>query len=398
MTHFQWRAQNHEGHICQGECEAQTERDVRQQLREKNLQPLAISIKHRTVRAKTPHLPAAERVLLMRQLATLIGAAVPLEQALTALVEQCEQPASRALLIKIKLSITEGVSLADALAQFPRAFPPLYTTLVAAGEASGHLHDVLQKLADYSENSQRIQRKLIQSMVYPLLLLLVAVVVVTLLLTTVVPQVVEQFVYMRQQLPLSTRLLMALSEWVKIMLLPLLITSLLAAAVIRQALQAPARRLRFHHWLLRLPLLGNIIKGLALARYSQTLSILVLSAVPLLDSMKISSRVVGNLALHQQLLAAADRVREGESLSAALQALRLLSPMMRHMIASGEESGELDIMLKRAADTQEQQFLSSLTLALSLFEPLLVVTMAGVVLFIIVAILQPLLQLNTLIG
>ncbi|WP_168393370.1 type II secretion system F family protein, partial [Erwinia amylovora] len=291
-----------------------------------------------------------------------------------------------------------GASLADAVGLYPATFPPLYQAMIAAGEASGKLDNVLEQLADYSEKTQQIKGKLTQSMIYPLLLTLVAISVITILLTAVVPSVVEQFVHMKQALPLSTRLLMSISEITRAIGLPVLLVILLAGFCARIMLRRPAQQLRWHQAKLRLPLIGRIVLNLNLARYARTLSILTNSAVPLLEGMHISATVLTNLFIRQQLQLAAERVREGTTLTLALEQTRLLSPMMGHMIASGESSGELDSMLTKAADIQDSAFLSQMTLAVSLFEPLLVVVMAGVVLFIVLAILQPILQLNSLIG
>ncbi|BEO41539.1 type II secretion system protein GspF [Serratia marcescens] len=399
MNRYRYRANDAQGKTLRGEIEADSPRAARRQLRERQLQVQAMAPAAAAFRLRrTPGgaLSGRDLVLLTRQLATLIGAALPLEEALHALAQQCEKPAQARLIQQVRGKVLEGASLAEALGGYPRSFSPLFRAMIAAGEASGHLAPVLTRLADHSEQTQQLKSKLTQALIYPLTLTLVAIGVIAILLTAVVPKVVEQFTHMQQTLPLSTRLLMSGSDALRSYGPWALLLIALTALALRRTLRRPAYRLRWHRQLLRLPVIGRIALGLNVARYARTLSILNASAVPLLEAMHISAAVLTNDHARQQLQWAAGRVSEGCSLTAALEQTRLLSPMMRHMIASGENSGELDDMLRRAADIQDQAFVSQMTLALGLFEPLLVVSMAGVVLFIILAILQPILQLNSL--
>lgn len=395
---FRYQAVNRQGQRVRGELEADTAQLARQRLREQQLQPLQLRVQRAGLSLKRSTLSAGERVLLIRQLATLVAAALPLEQALLALENQTTRPAGRAMLHTLRQKVLEGATLAYAVALYPAIFPPLYQAMIAAGEASGKLDSVLEQLADYSEKSAQLKGKLTQALIYPLLLTLVAIGVISVLLAAVVPTVVEQFVHMKQALPLSTRLLMALSDLVRRTGFPLLMLLLLAAGAAHLLLRQPQHRLRWHQAKLRLPIVGRIVLNLNLARYARTLSILSNSAVPLLEGMSMGATVLTNQFIRQQLEQAATQVREGSSLTLALEQTQLLSPMMRHMVASGESSGELDSMLARCADMQDSAFLSQMTLAVSLFEPLLVVVMAAVVLFIVLAILQPILQLNNLVG
>lgn len=395
---FRYQAVNRQGQRVRGELEADTAQLARQRLREQQLQPLQLRVQRAGLSLQRSTLSAGERVLLIRQLATLVAAALPLEQALLALENQTTRPAGRAMLHTLRQKVLEGATLAYAVALYPAIFPPLYQAMIAAGEASGKLDSVLEQLADYSEKSAQLKGKLTQALIYPLLLTLVAIGVISVLLAAVVPTVVEQFVHMKQALPLSTRLLMALSDLVRRTGFPLLMLLLLAAGAAHLLLRQPQHRLRWHQAKLRLPIVGRIVLNLNLARYARTLSILSNSAVPLLEGMSIGATVLSNQFIRQQLEQAATQVREGSSLTLALEQTQLLSPMMRHMVASGESSGELDSMLARCADMQDSAFLSQMTLAVSLFEPLLVVVMAAVVLFIVLAILQPILQLNNLVG
>ncbi|WP_449556070.1 type II secretion system inner membrane protein GspF [Huaxiibacter chinensis] len=394
--HFRWLAVDPQGKKQRGTLSADSERHARQQLRDRQFKPLTIAA-CRTPRSRRG-LPHRELVLMIRQLATLVSARLPLAQSLQALAAQSETPRQKQLLEALHQQVLNGSSLAEAVADYPEIFSPLYRAMIAAGEASGKLERVLEQLADYSEKTQQLKSKLLQAMLYPLLLTVVALVVVMILLTAVVPEVVSQFSHMQQDLPASTRLLMTLSELAQrwgVLTLGIVMGLVVSC---RFALRQPARRKRWHQHCLRLPVMGPVVLNLNLARYSRTLSILASSAVPLLDSMAIAAAVLSNDFVRERLQQAAERVREGVTLTQALTESALLPPMMRHMIASGEQSGELNQMLTRVADIQDQSFISKMTLALGLFEPLLIVVMAAVVLFIILAILQPLLQLNSLTG
>ncbi|HCK00068.1 MAG TPA: type II secretion system protein GspF [Serratia grimesii] len=393
MNAYRYRASDPQGKTQRGEINADSLRAARQQLRERQLQVLHIAP---TARPPRGALRPRDLALITRQLATLVGAALPLEEALHALAQQCEKPQQARLLLQVRGKVLEGASLAEAFGAFPRTFSPLFRASIAAGEASGHLAPVLTRLADHCEQTQQLKSKLTQALIYPLTLTLVAIGVIAILLAAVVPKVVEQFVHQQQALPLTTQLLMSASDTVRSYGIWALLLMLLVALFFQRWLRFPENRLRWHRRLLQLPVIGRLTLGLNIARYARTLSMLNASAVPLLEAMRISAAVLTNDHARLQLQTAAEKVREGSSLAAALEQSRLLSPMMRHMIACGENSGELGNMLGRAADIQDRAFVSQITLALGLFEPLLVVSMAGVVLFIILAILQPILQLNNL--
>ncbi|WP_447858947.1 type II secretion system inner membrane protein GspF [Enterobacter ludwigii] len=402
MKYWRYQALDPQKKLCRGKIQAENERSARMQLQQQQLIPVQLC-ETRVWMNELPSwlhqrngLTSKERVLFIRQLATLISAALPLEEALKTLIEQCEKPAQRELLSKLHHHILEGMAFSDALAGYPRIFQPLLRATVAAGEASGHLDSVLLRLADNLEQRQKVNSKLLQALLYPLILTVIAVGVVTLLLTAVVPDIVAQFVHMRQALPLSTRILMASSEALKIAAPWIGGGIALASAGIHFWLKKPAHRIRWHRLQLTLPLAGNVVRELNLARYARTLSILHTSAVPLLDAMRISADVLTNTYARQQLLQAREQVREGSTLIAALIQTGLLTPMMRNLIGSGERSGELGNMLEHTADIQENAFFSRMSLTVALFEPLLIVGMASIVLFIILAILQPILQLNTM--
>lgn len=404
MPAFSYKAMDKAGRNKNGVVEADNARQVRQQLREKQLIPLEVeAVVEKASKSSggitlfKQGISATDLALLTRQMSTLIEASLPIEEALQAVAEQSEKPRHKNMMMAVRAKVIEGHSLADAMAEFPHVFDQLYRAMVAAGEKSGHLDTVLLKLADYTENRQQIRSKVTQALIYPALMMTVAIGIVTLLLTYVVPQIVGQFDNLGQELPNITKILIAISEWVQDYLIYAVILIAIGLFTLNRLLQQPLFKKRFHRFLLKVPVLGKVTKGLNTARYASTLSILTSSAVPLLEGMRIASGVLQNVYIRDLLDDASVKVKEGASLRGSLEQTRIFPPMMMHMIASGERSGELQSMLARAAQNQDREFEAQVGIALSIMGPVLILSMAAIVFFIVIAILLPIISMNSLI-
>lgn len=405
MGAFEYVALDERGRQRKGVREADTARQIRQQLRESRWTPLEVrEVTRRGGKGEASTrfgglrgISATDLALLTRQLATLVRSALPVEEALQAVARQTEKPRIKAVLLAVRARVIEGHSLAAGLQEFPRIFPELYRATVAAGEQSGHLDVVLERLADYTERRQMLRQKMSLALFYPLLLTVMAILVTAALLAFVVPQVVQVFADIGQELPPLTLALIAISEFVQNYgLISLLgIVALLVVWLI--LLRREAVKLFAHRWLLRLPVLAKLVRGLNTARFARTFSILTGSGVPVLEGLRISAQVLANLPMRRGVIQVADRVREGASIHASLEKTGLFPPMVIHLIASGESSGNLEEMLERAAANQEREVETFTAALLGIFEPMLILAMGGLVLLIVVAILLPVFELNQLV-
>lgn len=396
MPAFEYIALNAAGKEERGIMEADTPRQVRQMLRNSELIPLEVhevAQKQKKSEAggflRGGRLSPSDLALMTRQLATLVRSGSPVEEALSAVVRQTERNAARRMFSAIRARVMEGHPLAGALNLFPSAFPPLYRATVGAGEQSGHLPEVLERLADYTENRQHNQQKIAAALAYPMVLLFVAVGVVAALLRFVVPKVVEAFATLDIKLPLLTRMLIAASDFLRDYGLTLLIGIGLFVAGIIWLLRKPAWKYRFHRLLLRLPVFGRIVRGVNTEHFARTFSILTSSGVTALDAMRISADVVVNLPMRDAVLDAAERVREGMPINKALERSGYFPAMMVYLIASGEGSGKLDEMLERAATQQERETQARMATLMSLLEPGLILMMGGIVTLIVLSIMLP---------
>jgi len=401
MALFRYQAQDARGMRQRGSLEAANARQARQMLREQGLLVLTVEVMREsrlTGLLTRDSLSLARRSLLTRQLATLLHAGMPLTEALHALVSQNRQRQVRQVLRGVQERVTEGQALAQALAHYPSAFPAVYRATVAAAERSGHLADVLDRLAEHGESQQALRQKVQLALVYPVILLVVSLLVVGFLLGHVVPDVIQAFARDQANLPGPTQWLIALSSatdrYGGIAALTLVMAFALACWTLRHA----AWRRQWHGLSLRLPFHGDFIRASEAARFVSTLAILGRSGVVLVEAMHIGAAVVGNVVLRERLLTAARELGEGATLASSLARSETLPALMLHMIASGERSGELDTMLERAADLQARQLAARISLLVSLCEPLMLLVMGGIVLFIVLAILLPILNLNQLVA
>lgn len=405
MAGYRYEALAPDGKVRRGVLESDSPRQARARLREEGMLPVEVapigtkeaSGRSRGLSLLRGRLSASALALVTRQLATLLAAGLTVEQALNALIEQAEREAERQLLAAVRGDVLGGQSLARSLSHHPGAFPEVYLTLVEAGERSGKLADVLARLADYTEEREQLRSKALLAFIYPTLVTIVAITVVTGLLVYVVPQVVQVFRNTNQVLPLLTRALIGLSDLLRGYGVFLLVA--LGAAVIgaRVALSVPRLREKWHRWLLRVPVIAPLYRGLNTARLAATLAILVGSRVPLLTALRAGAGAVSSLPMRRALDEAAARVQEGSSLSRALGASKLFPPLMVHMIASGEASGRLAEMLDRTATQQGRELERRISAFVALLEPLLILAMGGMVLVIVLAILLPIFELNQIV-
>jgi general secretion pathway protein F len=405
MGAFEYTAVDISGRERKGVLEGDTARQVRQLLRDQNLLPVNVQevsqneIKRDGARFSFRRgASAGDLAMMTRQLATLVRSGLPLEEALLAVSEQTEKPRIRSILMGVRAKVMEGHTLADGLGDFPTVFPELYRATVAAGEQSGHLDTVLERLSDYTEAREQLRSKTINAMLYPLMLFLVCISIVFLLLTFVVPKIVVQFENQKAQLPFLTTALIAISDFVRHYGWIMAIVAFGAGYGFKRWLRDPAARRRYHAFLLRIPLVGRVVRGTNTARFARTFSTLTSSSVPVLEALRIAGEVVTNLPMRDAVEGAAARVREGAPIGKSLGAPKIFPPMMIHLIASGETSGDLEQMLDRAATNQEREMDSILGAVVGLLGPLMIVVMAGFVLLIVLAMLLPIFQLNEIIG
>ncbi|NYT23201.1 type II secretion system inner membrane protein GspF [Alcaligenaceae bacterium] len=402
MPTYQYEASDATGRIERGLIDADSERNARQLLRSRGLLPLSLRGTLGSRGAgnrifKGPRISDAELGWVTRQLAGLLAAGLPLELALSATLEQTERRHTAHVLAAVRADIRAGHRLCDAMAAHPRDFPSIYCSLIDAGEQSGELAQVMERLAGYIESRGNLRSKILTAFIYPAIVTFVAIAVVVFLLSYVVPQVVTAFNQTQQALPLLTRMMLAASafvrEWGAVSALALL-TAFIGW---RWTLRQPAARLAWHGRVIRLPVLGRYVLGLNAARYASTLAILTGSGVSLLLALDAARRTLGNERMRVAADEAARQVREGSSLASALQAQKVFPPLLVHMIGSGERTGDLPAMLERAAGTLSNELERRALALTAALEPAMTLIMGGLVLVIVLAIMMPIIEINQMI-
>jgi len=400
MEAFQYQALDENGRTMTGVMQADTARLARMQLRAQGLLPSLITqvdARERAGKSWARGLSSSELSLLTRQMATLLDSSLTIEQTLNALIEESSEPLTREVLIGVKTEVTSGLSLSAALGTYEKSFPDFYCALVHGGEESGALPMVLQHLADYLDARQALQQKTSLALLYPILVTVVAIMIITGLLVYVVPQVVQVFQQSHQKLPLMTRGLIAVSDFLRgygLYLLAIIVGGTIAANI---TLRRATVRRQFDSFLLDLPWLGTLIRGINTSRFASALAILVGGGVPLLSALASGARVMTNVVMKEAVERAMERVREGTSLARALGETKVFPPLLIHMVASGEVSGKLEQMLNRSAHLETQALERRLAVFLTLLEPAMILFMGGVVLMIVLAVLMPIITMNQLV-
>jgi general secretion pathway protein F len=400
---FEYTALDAGGKERKGILEGDTPRHIRQLLREKSLLPVVVSevaqkeAKRQRSFSLVRGVSPGDLSLFTRQLATLVRAGLPLEESLLAVSQQTEKPRIQSIVLGVRSRVMEGHTLADGFADFPRVFPEIYRATVSAGEHSGHLDTILERLADYTESREQMRQKVLGALMYPIVLSVMCTMIVVGLLVFVVPKVVSVFQSTKAQLPLSTRVLIGTSDFFREWGIYLAIALIIAAVAFARWLRNPAARRRWHRLQLRIPIVGKLSRGFNTARFTRTFSILSGSSVPVLEAMRIAGEVVTNLPMRDAVTDAAARVREGAPIGRSLSVSKLFPPMTIHLISSGESSGELDSMLERSAISQERELDGLLNTMVGLLGPLLIVLMGMFVMGIVFAMLMPIFDMNNLI-
>lgn len=401
MPAFEYEALDFGGKTRRGVLSADSQRQARHELRRMNLTPLKLSAPSESQRAgllgtSEPRISASQLVVITRQLSALIGAGVPLEEALNAVAVQSQTGPTRTRLIAVRERVMEGWRFADALAEDEKSFPSLYRAVIAAGETSGDLPGVLNRLAEMLEKNRAIKNKAIASLIYPAALAVIAGCVVTALMVFVVPKIIEQFNAFGAELPFLTKIVVGLSNWIVNYGLLALLVVIIASVGFWRAMKQPKFKRAFDRLMLRVPVFGGLARAVDGARFARTLATLFSGGAPLIDSLVGAQRTISNSYIRDRLDRTVTMVAEGSSLAASIKRADALPPMLVHMVAAGERAGALAELLDKAAIQLEEEFDTASTVALRLLEPAIIVAMGGAVLIIVLSIMLPILQLNTL--
>jgi len=405
MPVFEYKGLDARGKNVGGIFDAPDPKSLRAQLRKTGVflteiveESKAKNLANREVKLGGGRIKVMDIAVMTRQLATLIHAGIPLVDSLTALVEQVDKERLKRVLSKIRERVNEGASLGDAMGDHPKVFSPLYINMIRAGESSGTLDLVLARLSDFTEHQVRLRSKVMGAMMYPLIMICVGVIIVTILFVVVVPKIMKIFDRLQATLPLPTQILIGVSNFVKnywwLMFIVIGLTIYLSVRYVR----TDSGRLKWDRFMLKVPIFGSLARMIAIARFTKTLSTLLASGVPILTALSIVKNVLGNKVLENVIDEARTSIQEGESIAAPLKRSKQFPPIVTHMIAIGEKSGELEGMLGNVANAYDSQVETKINTLTSLLEPIMIVLMGGVVGFIVFSILLPILKMNQALG
>ena len=404
MGAYNYTALDPSGKNRKGVVQADNEKTARQQLRQQGLTPIDLRYVSEASQTKVGYfnlrrtrISVAELALLTRQLATMLQAGIPLDETLQSIAEQAEKQREKSMLLAVRAKVLEGHSLAAGFAEFPQVFNNLYRATVAAGEKTGHLDKVLERLAEFTERRHEVRQKITQALIYPSVIICAAIGIVSFLLAFVVPKMITVFQQSGQALPVATQILLALSQFLQSFGLYLVLIIIIGVVFFIRALRRPIFKARVDRWLLKLPLFGKAIRLVNTARFAHTFAILTAAGVSVLEAMRIGSDIVTNTPIKESLVIATRQVREGVAIHRALKQTGYFPPMSIYLIASGENTGQLEPMLQRTANTQERQVEQMINVILTLFEPLMILVMGSIVLFIVLAILLPIFNMDQLV-
>jgi len=398
MTAYEYQAIKQTGQSTKGVIRAESLRDARSQLKLKGLIPTRVEVQSHNKKTSKKSFHSRDLTLVTRQMATLLSAGIPLDEALLGVSEQSEKPSVKALLLGIRSKVLEGFGFAQALQEYPKAFPELYTATVAAGEQTGRLDTILEKLADYTEHQQEIRQKTQHALLYPSIMLFISLAIISFLLAFVVPKIIGVFEDTGEALPTATHALILISNMVKHYGLYFLGLFGILGYVFKRSLRHPANKKRWHEFLLKIPGIRHMIITTNVARYSHTFAILFSAGVSVIETMRVSASLVNHVIMREALETAKTRVKEGMPINLALKDTDFFSPMALHLIASGEKSGQISGMMSRVAQYLDTEVRRLIDTGLTLLEPMVILFMGGVILFVVLATLLPIFSMEQLVS
>ena len=407
MSAYDYLAIENNGRERRGTIEADTARHARQLLRERDLLPVDVdevsaqktdNSSLNNISFSKQRMRAVDLTLFTRQMATLLRAGIPLDETLAAVAEQTERTAVQSIIMGVRSKVLEGFTLAQAFGTFPKAFPDIYLSTVAAGEHAGQLDNVLERLADFTENRQILKQKVSNALIYPVILVVACVSIIIVMMNFVVPKIVKIYVDGDFELPGLTSAVIAMSDFTTKYIWLILSAIVIAYIIFKILLRQTEFKRSWHNFLLKIPLIGYLIRGINTARFTRTMSIMGSSGVTILESLKLSASVVNNLPMREAVDEVSVKVREGASIGHSLASSKLFPPMTVHLIKSGESSGKMEEMLERAAVNQERELENTISSLLAIMQPLMILIMAGIVVTIVLAIMMPIFNLNQFVG